>query len=309
MDSEVLALSSDLMATASGFCLTTEQRALLPPSLEILKIENKFSRVIFWGKLQGKMGDYVIAQGLGEAATLDSKVEGGDIVVAEYFETLKAIPKKTYRLSPDGVAWTLLPTVDDEVKGKVAEFDTFVRAAGKVFEPLMGDSAHVFKYTVSVPPAEEGGEATTEEKELAEDERLAAMVAEIDEATSVVPVGSYVLTAAQRVQANNFYKGLPLSDGLSIRSYIHLRSPHGSSEETGPINQSAMVKARDFLDSVAGDTPKGSWSLKHDSPNNMIVLRSLLYPGYIHFNMVDSPLFGSAYVGTGLKNFNLAFML
>jgi len=210
---------------------------------------------------------------------------------------------------PDGVGWTLLPTVDSEVQAKVAEFETFVKGSGKVFEPLMGDAAHVFKFTVTVPPAEEGGEATTDERELAEDERLAAMVAEIDEATSVVPVGAYVLTAGQQLVANTYYRGLPLSDGLSIRSYLHMRSPHAKDGEEAPTEQSAMVKARDFLDSVAGDTPKGSWSLKHDSPNNLIILRSLLYPGYIHFNMVDSPLFGSAYVGTGLKNFNLAFML
>lgn len=309
MDSEVLALSSDLMATASGFCLTTEQRALLPPSLEILKIENKFSRVVFWGKLQGKVGDYLIAQGLGEAASMDAKAEGGEIVIAEYFETLKTIPKKTYRLSPNGVGWTLLPTVDGELKSKVAKYDAFVKANGKVFEPLHGDAAHVFKFTVTVPAAEEGGEATTEEGELPEDERLAVIVAQIDEATSVVPAGAYVLTSSQRVQANPFYRGLPLSDGLSIRSYLHLRSPHAAAEQAAPTEQSAMVKALDFLESVAEDTPKGSWSIKHDSPNNLIILRSLLYPGYIHFNTVDSPLYGSAYVGTGLKNHNLAFML
>lgn len=54
---------------------------------------------MFWGKVQGKVGDYFIAQGLGELASLDHKGAGGEIVVAEYFESLKAIPKKSFRLS------------------------------------------------------------------------------------------------------------------------------------------------------------------------------------------------------------------
>jgi hypothetical protein len=46
MDSDLLALSSDMMATASGYCLTVEQRAQLPPTLEILKREWGYSRSI-----------------------------------------------------------------------------------------------------------------------------------------------------------------------------------------------------------------------------------------------------------------------
>jgi hypothetical protein len=46
MDSDLLALSSDMMATASGYCLTVEQRAQLPPTLEILKREMRYSRSV-----------------------------------------------------------------------------------------------------------------------------------------------------------------------------------------------------------------------------------------------------------------------
>jgi len=60
---------------------------------------------------------------------------------------------------------------------------------------------------------------------------------------------------------------------------------------------------------VSLDTPTGCWSLKHDPPNNMIVLRSLLYPGYVHFSLVGTAIFGGGYSGNGSKNHDLAFML
>jgi hypothetical protein len=46
MDSDILAMATDLLATASGYCLTTEQRLVLPSSLEILKREQGYSRQV-----------------------------------------------------------------------------------------------------------------------------------------------------------------------------------------------------------------------------------------------------------------------
>jgi len=252
----------------------------------------------------------MIAQGFGkegpEGEISDDQIfPGHDDPIAENFSTLKAIPKRTYMLGADGISWTELPKVDEAVLAKVAEHKASLRAAGKTFEPLNGDPAYVFKYNVTVPPAEEGAEPTTEEKELPELERLAAMVEEIEFATAVVPVGAFVLTSKQSVVANKFYRGLPLSDGLSLRSYQHLRTP----QRTAPAEISTMSKSKEFLDTVADDTPRDSWSLKHDPSNNLVVLRSLEYPGYVHFQMVDNPTYGSAYVGTGYKNEDLVHML
>jgi len=142
--------------------------------------------------------------------------------------------------------------VDEAVLAKVAEHKASLRAAGKTFEPLNGDPTYVFKYNVTVPPAEEGAEPTTEEKEFPELERLAAMVEEIEFATAVVPVGAFVLTSKQSVVVNKFYRGLPLSDGLSLRSYQHLRTP----QSTAPAEISTMNKSKEFLDTVADDTPR-----------------------------------------------------
>lgn len=58
-------------------------------------------RVVYWGKIQGQNGDYLIAQGLGDMR--DDKKEsaaiaGGDQTIEEYFKSMKMIPKKTFRL-------------------------------------------------------------------------------------------------------------------------------------------------------------------------------------------------------------------
>lgn len=49
--------------------------------------------------------------------------------------------------------------------------------------------------------------------------------------------------------------------------------------------------------------------MKHDAGNKIVVLRSLLYPGYVHFNMVANSTFGAIYIGSGARNNDLAFML
>jgi len=101
MDGDTLSMTADCLAAASGSCLTAEQRAMLPTSLGILKNEHGFSKVFYWGRLQGTQGDYHIAQGLGQA--IGDKKEaairtGGDLTVAEFFNNLSDVPKQFFRL-------------------------------------------------------------------------------------------------------------------------------------------------------------------------------------------------------------------
>jgi|EP00802_Teleaulax_amphioxeia_P017411 radial spoke head protein 9 len=314
MDADSLSMAAELLASASGHCLTPEERALLPSSLAILKNEHGFSKVYFWGKMQGMQRDYLIAQGLAESAG-DKKKEaengGSDMTVAQFFDTLQAIPKKTFRLGPDGVSWTILPTVTGEMKAQDADWRKSLQATGQVFTPLTGDISHKYEWsTMTGPPAEDDEEKkpTPEAKEMVEDVRLACMVEEIDTATSVIPVGSFILNSSSRVVANPYFRGLDLSAGLKLESYLHLRKP--LQLQNAPISERAVLsKSTQFLDALTMDQPKGSWSLKHDAGNKIVVLRSLLYPGYVHWNTVANNTFGGIYIGSGARNNDLAFML
>jgi len=190
-----------------------------------------------------------------------------------------------------------LPDVDEEVKKKYSEWSSSLKKKGTVFTPLKGDASHKYEYTV--------GEET---KELSEDERVAFMVQEIDEECSVVPVGSFVLNSSQRVIVNPYYKGLDLSAAVRLDSYMHLRKPR-TTPALPVAERSALKKSTQFLDFIANDQPKGCWSLKHDPSSSLVVLRSLSFPGFVHFNAVDSPVHGAIYNGTGARNFDLPFML
>lgn len=271
-------------------------------------------RVVLWGKLQGIQTDYLVAQGMGD--TPGDKKEGAlnagaEITVAQFFDTLQAVPKKTFRLGPDGVSWTFVPTVTPEMKSQCEEWKQTLRNKGQVFTTLTGDISHKYAYTTMTGPPAEGDEEakpTPEEKELAEDVRLACMVDEIDQDTSVVPLGAFILNSSSRVVANPYFRGLDLSAGLKLESYMHLRKPVALQDT--PISERAMMsKSVNFLDPLTLDKPKGSWSLKHDASNKMIVLRSLLFPGYLHFNCIANSTFGAIYVGSGAKNQDLPFML
>ena len=77
-----------------------------------------------------------------------------------------------------------------------------------------------------------------------------------------------------------------------------------------PINDRATLsKSLQFLDPLTLDKPKGSWSLKHDAGNKMVLLRSLVFPGYVHFNCTGSSMYGGIYNGAGARNLDLPFML
>lgn len=65
MDSSDLHLAIDYVGSC-GIVLTPEQKATLNTTLTILRHENKFSYVSFWGIIRGINGDYFIAQGIGK---------------------------------------------------------------------------------------------------------------------------------------------------------------------------------------------------------------------------------------------------
>jgi hypothetical protein len=140
-------------------------------------------RVQFWGKLEGVQRDYLIAQGLGETTgdIKEAAMKGGsEITVAHFFETLQTLPKKTFRLGPDGVSWTFLPAVTPEMKAQHGAWKASLQAQGRVFSPLTGDVSHKYEWTeLTGPPAEGEEQNSPETKEMVEDVRLACMIDEI----------------------------------------------------------------------------------------------------------------------------------
>ena len=59
---------SFLDAVASTGCVVSlAHKAAMQSSFPLLKKQNKFSKVLFFGKVMGKVGDYLIAVGIEES--------------------------------------------------------------------------------------------------------------------------------------------------------------------------------------------------------------------------------------------------
>ena len=72
MDFEGVFANLDYLGN-SGVTLSVEQKASLQTSLVVLKKEQKFYRVKFWGIIKGIQNDYFIVQGVGKDELKDRK--------------------------------------------------------------------------------------------------------------------------------------------------------------------------------------------------------------------------------------------
>ena len=63
MDAAALSSGLDVIAPACGQTLSVSEKAAVETSLQVLKADNGFDAVVFWGRINGIAADYLIAQG------------------------------------------------------------------------------------------------------------------------------------------------------------------------------------------------------------------------------------------------------
>ncbi|XP_014786874.1 radial spoke head protein 9 homolog isoform X2 [Octopus bimaculoides] len=273
MDSENLILDINFFAS-SGIILSPEQKSSLQSSLTILKYENKFHKVYFWGKIKTLRGKaYFIAQGVSQ----------------DEFS-----PLKKYFYCMDCVHWVVMPSVESET----------MKLSRNVRGRFTGDVSNEFKLK------KDGVDEEEEEHEemVKEEDRLASVVLDIDDDVRIVPRGSFMYTPTGKVVLNPSFKGLFANDASKLYSYMHFR-PAVLLSKKPIIERSNMDRSLDFMDIIEDDIPKGCWSFQFERGCGMVVIRSLLWPGYTFFTKPGTPKFGSLYFGTGEKNLDLPFML
>jgi len=244
-------------------------------SLPILKKNYKFSKVLFWGKLQGMQADYLIAKGIEESYT-----------TTKFF------------YCTDGVSWAQLPAVTDEMIADVASVTTH----GLL---LSGDISTQIQ--LPVPPLPEGAEPPEEEPEpkfVTELDRVAVMVATIDKDCAMCPAVALIKKADGTVTDSPTFTGLSFEKATAVSAYVLMNQPKEVS-----VNADALTASTDFLTSCADIVPAGSLTCKFDEATSIATWRSLLYPGFMAYSVVGSAVCGYAYVGSGLANPDIAFML
>ncbi|KAM4712786.1 radial spoke head protein 9 homolog [Anableps anableps] len=276
MDSNSLYYSLDFVAS-SGRVLNVEQKAALQTSLLIVKKNYKFQRVMFWGKILGIKRDYFIAQGRGE----------------------NEIKDRTYLYSFDCMDWLLLPPATESMIEEVSEV-----AKGH----FMGDPSFVYEQNVDVEGDKEEEAEVNEVAKVNEEKRLTVTVHRIDEDVSVVPRGAFIRSPLGLVQVNRSFEGLSESEARKLDSFFHFCEPKKGNKNTIE-EMGEWSPAIDFLDILTDDIPKGSWSLQFECASRVCVLRSLLWLGLTFYHVPMTPLHGYIYIGTGLKNLDLPFML
>ena len=63
MDAAALSSGLDVVAPACGQTLSVSEKAAVETSLQVLKADNGFDAVKFWGRINGIAADYLLAQG------------------------------------------------------------------------------------------------------------------------------------------------------------------------------------------------------------------------------------------------------
>jgi radial spoke head protein 9 len=99
-----------------------------------------------------------------------------------------------------------------------------------------------------------------------------------------------------------------MEGAFSLDNWCHFRDME-SQQKKDLVSRNEAIYNDDFLDCVAEDSPKCSWSIIPDATKTVATLRSQLWPGYYAYHRVKTPIHGAVYIGDGMPNINLPFML
>lgn len=261
--------------SSQGYTLNVQEIAMLNANLNKLQAEEKFGKIFFWGKIFGKGRDYFIAYGL-----RDQNVE---------------FPSKQFYCATDEkFEFADLPVLTDDDAAKISTFAQDTAFSGEpdslLFTPVDDD---------------EGAEPEF----LTELHRVAYTIQSLNHDTSVVPVDAYVLNDAHQVVEAPDYKGLQYASLSDLASYAHFRPAENVGKLRAMAKDDVDWKNGNFLDRLTSSLPKKSWATRLDAGSSSVHLRSLLWPGYAFYAVAQKSYHGSIYIGHGIRNNDLAFLM
>ena len=273
------------ISAVNGICLSIEERIKILTILDQLKSDIKCDEMQFWGKILGAEKDYYISKAL-------------------YYKGHKNFPQKKYFFcSSTNFIFSELPDIQPHHIDNFDKFNTYFIGnpdiilekyeleQNKNLDEVIGDT---FKPKLK-------------KKNMTETDRLSFVVRTIDHDTSVVPVGGFKMLPINELRRNDLFEGLSSQDLDKKEKYVHLR-PVENQEKKDKIAMGKAVFDFEFLDSIADDPIKQSWSLHIDSTRTVCTLRNLVWPGYFAYHKANTDEFGGIYIGYGIKNIDIPFM-
>ena len=274
------------ISAANGVCLSLVEKLKLETTLDQLKSDIKCDEMQFWGLIYGAEKDYYICKAL-------------------YYKGYLEFPKKKFFFcSSSNFIFSELPDIQPHHIQNFHKFNTYFIGNPDIIlekydsenttnldDELIGDS---FKPKLK-------------KKNMTETDRLSFVVRAIDRDTSVVPVGGFKMLPINELRRNDLFEGLNSEDLDKKEKYLHFR-PVENQEKKDKIAMGKAVFDFEFLDNIADDPIKDSWSIHVDSTKTISTLRSLVWPGYFAYCKANSDQFGGVYFGYGIKNIDIPFM-
>ena len=145
-------------------------------------------------------------------------------------------------------------------------------------------------------------------KNFTELDRLSYVVRSICHDCQAVPNGAFRMTPGNELTRNKAFEGISYRQLKDLKNYGHFR-PVELNEKREMIDRGDALNCYDFFDPIEKDAPRGSWSLVVDASGSLACLRSLLWPGYFSYHKASTQSYGGIYIGDGIKNSDLPFMI
>ena len=273
------------ISAVNGICLSLEERFKLLTMLDQLKSDIQCDEMQFWGKIIGAEKDYYISKAL-------------------YYKGYQNFPKKKYFFcSSSNFLFSELPDIQPHHIDDFYKFDTyFIGNPDIILEKYDSEQNKNINEVIG-----ETFKPKLKKKNMTETDRLSFVVRTIDHDTSIVPVGGYKMLPINEIRRNDLFEGLSSEDLDKKEKYVHFR-PVENQEKKDKIAMGKAIFDFEFLDTIADDAVKDSWSLHVDSTKTVCTLRNLIWPGYFAFHKANTDQFSGVYLGYGIKNVDIPFM-
>ena len=264
--------------------ISIEEQIKLKTTLDQLKCDIKADEMLFWGKILGAEKDYYIA-------------------LAIYYKGFKFPKKKFYFCSSSTFSFSELPEIQSHHLIEFSKFNTYFIGNPDVILKKFSDNKNInineqigdiFKPNLKL-------------KNLTESDRLSFVVRTIEHDTSIVPLGGFKMLPINEIRRNDLFEGLSSDELDKIENYFHFRKIE-SQNKRDMIDMGKAVFDFSFLDSLSDDNLKCAWSIQTDSAKTVCNIRSLVWNGYFAYHKANTNLFGSIYIGFGIKNMDIPFM-
>ena len=272
------------ISSANGICLSIEEVLKLRLTLDQLKNDIQSDEILFWGKIMGAEKDYYISEAL-------------------YYKGNKFPKRKFYFCTSSNFSFSELPEIQKHHLKEFKNYNTYFIGNPDIILKKFSDNKNtnieeqigdVFKPNLKL-------------KNLTESDRLSYIVRAISHDCSIVPLGSFKMLPINEIRRNDLFEGLSSDELGKIENYFHFRKIE-SQNKRDMIDMGKAVFDFSFLDSLSDDNLKCAWSIQTDSAKTVSNIRSLVWPGYFSYHKANTNLFGSVYIGFGIKNMDIPFM-